>query len=172
MAPVNGGQYQDEGSVVQNENIPVVPESSASSVLATFVEEHSRQMMMQVQKWTEDMDYSDKYADDVYEYRRVTVPRDMLQLFPQERCMNEFEWRRHGILMSMGWEHYDHHTPEANILLFRRVLGTNPKTGEVPFEMQQKVQERIKYIAELEQTRQRVFLEQARRREQMENDVF
>mmetsp|Transcript_93781 Transcript_93781/g.265207 ORF Transcript_93781/g.265207 Transcript_93781/m.265207 type:complete len:166 (-) Transcript_93781:152-649(-) len=119
----------------------------------------------QVQAWTEETDYSEKYCDDVYEYRRVTVPRAMLQIFPQGRCMAESEWRSHGITMSRGWQHYDHHSPEANVLLFRRVLGTDPKTGQIPPEMVEKVSRREAYIAELEQMRQRMILEQQRRQE-------
>merc|ERR1712045_203316 len=90
----------------------------------------------EVQAWTEETDYSEKYCDDVYEYRRGTVPRGMLQLFPRDRCMAEHEWRQHGITMSRGWEHYDHHAPEANVLLYRRVLGTDPKNGQIPPDMQ------------------------------------
>merc|ERR1719446_334957 len=113
----------------------------------------------QVQQWTEETDYSEKYCDDVYEYRRVTVPRMMVQAIPQGRTMNEAEWRHYGITMSRGWQHYDFHTPEANVLLFRRVLGTDPRTGEIPKDMIAKVEERNRYIAELEQGRQRMLLE-------------
>merc|ERR1719356_2436228 len=119
----------------------------------------------QVQQWTDETDYSEKYCDDIYEYRRVTVPRGMLQILPQGRCMSESEWRSHGITMSRGWQHYDHHTPEANVLLFRRVLGTDPKTGGIPPEMAEKVRQRDQYIAELEQMRQRMIQEQARKQE-------
>merc|ERR1719159_1891238 len=103
----------------------------------------------QVAAWTEETDYSEKYCDDVYEYRRVTVPRSMLQanVIPQGRTMTEDEWRRQGITMSRGWEHYDHHAPEANVLLFRRVIGTDPKTGQVPAAIMHKVNEREQYIA-------------------------
>mmetsp|Transcript_22194 Transcript_22194/g.50708 ORF Transcript_22194/g.50708 Transcript_22194/m.50708 type:complete len:179 (-) Transcript_22194:86-622(-) len=120
----------------------------------------------------EEADYSEKYCDDVYEYRRVTVPRQMLQLFPSGRTMTEVEWRHFGITMSRGWEHYDHHAPEANVLLFRRVLGTDPKTGVVPAGMQQKVEERERYIAELEFFRQQQLMEQQRRMEQQVPDMF
>jgi len=117
-------------------------------------------------QWTEETDYSEKYCDDVYEYRRVTVPRGMLQVLPQNRCMTESEWRAHGITMSRGWEHYDFHTPEANVLLFRRVLGTDPKTGMAPVEMIEKVRTREAFTMELEQLRQRMVVEQARRQDQ------
>jgi len=120
----------------------------------------------QRQQWTEETDYSEKYCDDVYEYRRVTVPRGMLQVLPQGRCMNESEWRANGITMSRGWEHYDHHSPEANVLLFRRVLGTDPKSGMAPPEMMEKVRTREAFTIELEQLRQRMVVEQARRMDQ------
>merc|ERR1719188_2900858 len=127
---------------------------------------HAMPNPAQVQQWTEETDYSEKYCDEIYEYRRVTVPRAMLPFLPQGRCMEEAEWRSHGITMSRGWQHYDHHSPEANVLLFRRVLGTDPKTGQVPKDMAEKVRQREAYTAELEQLRQRMVLEQARRREQ------
>ncbi|CAJ1345590.1 unnamed protein product [Effrenium voratum] len=117
----------------------------------------------QVAQWAEEMDYSEKYCDDIYEYRRVTVPRSMVPQLPSGRIMEEQEWRQHGITMSRGWEHYDHHLPEANVLLFRRVLGTDPKTGMIPPNMALKVQQRNLYVQELEQARQRMVQEQARR---------
>mmetsp|Transcript_17548 Transcript_17548/g.40829 ORF Transcript_17548/g.40829 Transcript_17548/m.40829 type:complete len:165 (+) Transcript_17548:109-603(+) len=126
----------------------------------------------QFRAWAEESDYSEKYCDDVYEYRRVTVRRELLQLFPPGRTMSEEEWRMFGITMSRGWEHYDHHQPEANVLLFRRVLGTDPKTGAVPPAMQQKVEERKRYIAELEFFRHQQILEQQRRMEQPVPDMF
>merc|ERR1719226_360101 len=118
-------------------------------------------------QWTEETDYSEKYCDDVYEYRRVTVPRDMVQVMPVGRCMTEADWRANGITMSRGWEHYDHHTPEANVLLFRRVLGTDPKTGHPPPEMVEKVRAREQCIAEIERLRETALLEQARSRDQL-----
>eukprot|EP00929_Paragymnodinium_shiwhaense_P008067 TRINITY_DN111996_c0_g1_i1.p1 TRINITY_DN111996_c0_g1~~TRINITY_DN111996_c0_g1_i1.p1 ORF type:complete len:185 (-),score=33.10 TRINITY_DN111996_c0_g1_i1:153-707(-) len=113
----------------------------------------------QVQAWGEETDYSEKYCDDIYEYRRVTVPRAMLQTLPQGRCMAESEWRAHGITMSRGWQHYDHHAPEANVLLFRRVLGTCPRTGAIPPAMAAKVEARDRYVREVEEARQRMMAE-------------
>eukprot|EP00441_Pelagodinium_beii_P017059 CAMPEP_0197653782 /NCGR_PEP_ID=MMETSP1338-20131121/37108_1 /TAXON_ID=43686 ORGANISM="Pelagodinium beii, Strain RCC1491" /NCGR_SAMPLE_ID=MMETSP1338 /ASSEMBLY_ACC=CAM_ASM_000754 /LENGTH=159 /DNA_ID=CAMNT_0043229021 /DNA_START=49 /DNA_END=528 /DNA_ORIENTATION=+ len=126
----------------------------------------------QKSQWQDETDYSEKYCDDIYEYRRVTVPRPMMTQFPPERTMEEHEWRDYGITMSRGWEHYDHHQPEANVLLFRRVLGTDPKTGQIPPEMATKVEARKCYITELEQARQRMLQEEARAREQHMSDMF
>ena len=57
-------------------------------------------------------------------------------------------------------------------MLFRRVLGTDPKAGAIPTEMVQKVSEREAYIAEVEQLRQRMLLEQARQQERFAMDLF
>lgn len=74
--------------------------------------------------------YSDKYADDEYEYRHVILPKQMLKLLPKGyfqdndtgllRILSENEWRGIGITQSLGWEHFEVHAPEPHILLFRR----------------------------------------------------
>lgn len=75
-----------------------------------------------------DVNYSDYYYDDVYEYRHVTIPKSTGEKLPR-RTLTEYEWRSINIEMSMGWEHYMRHAPEPHILLFRRRIGTDPKTG-------------------------------------------
>merc|ERR1740121_300271 len=121
-----------------------------------------------VEDWAEQTDYSDTCCDDVFEYRRVTVPRAMMSVVPRDRCMDESEWRSFGICMSRGWRHYDLHSPESNVLLFRRVRGTCPKTGQIPAEAQARMQERLAYIALVEQERQRIIDEKARQMEMMD----
>jgi len=111
-----------------------------------------------IEQFKEDIDYSEKYYDEVYEYRWVTVPRGMLPVFPLNRVMAEKEWRERGIVMSRGWVHYDIHSPEANVLLFRRPRNTDPKTGAVPEEIAKAVVERERMIADLEFRRQQVLL--------------
>mmetsp|Transcript_12592 Transcript_12592/g.18882 ORF Transcript_12592/g.18882 Transcript_12592/m.18882 type:complete len:97 (+) Transcript_12592:23-313(+) len=75
--------------------------------------------------------YSDKYYDDVYEYRHVILPKKLEKQVPKTKLLTEYEWRSLGIRMSRGWNHYAHHKPEPNILLFRRrVKGTNPRLQE------------------------------------------
>lgn len=113
-----------------------------------------------IEEYTEDIEYSEKYCDEVYEYRCVTVPRAMLPVFPQGRTMYDREWRERGIVMSRGWVHYDVHAPEQNTLLFRRPRHTDPRTGAAPEEIMVKVEERERQIAELEMLRQQAFLEQ------------
>ncbi len=73
------------------------------------------------------IEYSDKYNDERYEYRHVIIPKDVAKsigIFDKGRLFTEFEWRSLGIQQSRGWEHYAIHRPEPHILLFRRPLGT------------------------------------------------
>ena len=75
--------------------------------------------------------YSEKYYDDIYEYRHVTLPKDIASKVPSTRLLSEYEWRSLGIQMSRGWVHYGHHKPEPHILLFHRKHGQeNPTTTE------------------------------------------
>ena len=68
--------------------------------------------------------YSDKYSDDLCEYRHVKLPLDLKDMVPLTRLMREAEWRMLGVTMSPGWEQYMIHSPEPHILLFRRPLPT------------------------------------------------
>ena len=98
--------------------------------------------------YPDEIEYSDKYLDDVYEDRHVILPKrvakDMFKLFHaadiskaagskagEPRVLSENEWRSIGVQQSRGWQHYEIHKPEPHILLFRRHLGTNPLTGVV-----------------------------------------
>ena len=66
-----------------------------------------------------DIEYSDKYYDDVYEYRHVRIPKYLVARMP-DHLMSEKEWRELGLQMSPGWIHYMKHNPEPHMLLFRR----------------------------------------------------
>jgi cyclin-dependent kinase regulatory subunit CKS1 len=76
--------------------------------------------------------YSEKYQDEIYEYRHVILPHDVARNTPKGRLLSESEWRTLGVQQSRGWEHYAIHKPEPHILLFRRPIGTDPQTGKVP----------------------------------------
>jgi len=73
----------------------------------------------------EDIYYSDKYTDDIYEYRHVIVPKKLANMIPKTHTMSEAEWRGLGVQQSLGWVHYMLHGPEPHILLFRRPLPKN-----------------------------------------------
>lgn len=64
--------------------------------------------------------YSEKYADEQYEYRHVMLPKEIAKLVPKTHLMSETEWRSLGVQQSQGWIHYMRHEPEPQILLFRR----------------------------------------------------
>ncbi|CAL1279704.1 unnamed protein product [Larinioides sclopetarius] len=71
--------------------------------------------------------YSDKYKDNVYEYRHVILPGDIAELVPRNHLMTETEWRNLGVQQSPLWVHYMVHNPEPHILLFRRKLTEEEK---------------------------------------------
>jgi cyclin-dependent kinase regulatory subunit CKS1 len=90
--------------------------------------------------YPDEIDYSEKYNDDLYEYRHVLLPKNIFKTIPKGRLLSESEWRGLGVQQSRGWVHYEIHRPEPHILLFRRPLGTNPETGLVPNAVLQKIQ--------------------------------
>ncbi|KAL1744366.1 regulatory subunit of cyclin-dependent kinase [Schizophyllum fasciatum] len=93
--------------------------------MAQKSEERSR-----LEEYIERIHYSDRYSDDVYEYRHVILPKQLLKMIPKSffspddsgvlRLLSEQEWRGIGITQSLGWEHYEVHAPEPHVLLFRR----------------------------------------------------
>ena len=80
----------------------------------------------------EEIEYSDKYSDSLYDYRHVFLPKHIYKKMPKDRLLSEMEWRSLGVQQSRGWIHYDIHKPEPHILLFRRAIGTDPMTGLPP----------------------------------------
>ena len=87
----------------------------------------------------ENIEYSEKYFDDNYEYRQVILPREWSKLVKDKGLLSEEEWRKLGISQSKGWCHYATHIPEPHILLFRRPLGTDPRTGEVDLRLKEEI---------------------------------
>ena len=80
----------------------------------------------------DEIEYSEKYQDDTYEYRHVLLPKAIYKQMKHGVLLTEIEWRRLGVQQSRGWYHYEIHNPEPYILLFRRPLQTNVETGRVP----------------------------------------
>ncbi|PVU97377.1 hypothetical protein BB561_000581 [Smittium simulii] len=79
------------------------------------------QKKLDIGKYEGEIYYSDRYYDDEYEYRHVTLPEPLRKYLPNpNRIMLESEWRGLGIRQSPGWEHYMVHAPEPHVLLFKR----------------------------------------------------
>jgi cyclin-dependent kinase regulatory subunit CKS1 len=54
-----------------------------------------------------EIEYSDKYSDEYYEYRHVILPKDIYKKISSKgKLMSEAEWRSLGIMQSRGWAHY------------------------------------------------------------------
>lgn len=50
----------------------------------------------------------------------------MATLLSRKGLMTEPEWRKIGLMQSVGWEHYALYEPEPHILLFRRPAKKDP----------------------------------------------
>ena len=89
--------------------------------------------------YPDEIEYSDKYADELFEYRHVILPKDTFKKIQRNKILDEPEWRNLGVQQSRGWQHYEIHKPEPHILLFRRPIGTDPQTGKAPNEIIEKI---------------------------------
>uniref|UniRef100_T1J6P5 Cyclin-dependent kinases regulatory subunit n=1 Tax=Strigamia maritima TaxID=126957 RepID=T1J6P5_STRMM len=64
------------------------------------------------------IEYSDKYSDDEYDYRHVTLPVVLARLVPRTHLMTETEWRNLGVKQSVEWKHYMFHGPGMKLVVF------------------------------------------------------
>jgi len=48
-------------------------------------------------KFPTEIEYSEKYSDDFYEYRFVLLPKEIAKKIPKDRCLEEKEWRSIGV---------------------------------------------------------------------------
>lgn len=53
-----------------------------------------------------EIEYSDKYADKVYEYRHVILPKEISKKMQKGRLLSDSEWRALGVQQSRGWVHF------------------------------------------------------------------
>jgi len=90
--------------------------------------------------YPDEIEYSEKYSDCLFEYRHVILPKEIFKKIPKGKFLSENEWRSLGVQQSRGWVHYEIHKPEPHILLFRRPLGTDPQTGLLSKEILMKIQ--------------------------------
>ncbi|KNE59274.1 hypothetical protein AMAG_03584 [Allomyces macrogynus ATCC 38327] len=65
--------------------------------------EYARRKHLDIMKYGEKINYSPRYADDEWEYRHVTLPRELVKYVPADRLMEEDEWRALGVQQSLGW---------------------------------------------------------------------
>ena len=51
----------------------------------------------------DEVEYSEKYYDDEYEYRHVLLTKAIFKKIPKNKLLSEKEWRDQGIQQSLGW---------------------------------------------------------------------
>ena len=88
----------------------------------------------------DEIEYSEKYTDELYEYRHVLLTKDVYKKIKdfKSTLLTENQWRGLGVTQSRGWVHYEVHKPEPFILLFRRPIGTDAQTGQPPHDFEEK----------------------------------
>ena len=101
--------------------------------------------------YPKEIEYSDKYYDDCYEYRHVILTKEKMKLIRDiQGCLSEDQWRNLGVQQSKGWVNYCRYEGEPHILLFRRPKGTDPITGLAPPDSMKKIEafekERIEHL--------------------------
>jgi len=70
-----------------------------------------------------EIEYSQKFQDDSYEYRIVQLPQKIFKKMKRPyKIYNEQEWRNLGITQSPGWQHHDFYHAKPYILMFRRPI--------------------------------------------------
>jgi cyclin-dependent kinase regulatory subunit CKS1 len=47
--------------------------------------------------YPEEIEYSEKYYDDFYEYRHVTLPKAVFKQLPTRELLTEAQWRALGV---------------------------------------------------------------------------
>ncbi|KAJ2721226.1 hypothetical protein GGI07_004101 [Coemansia sp. Benny D115] len=89
-----------------------------------------QQQRCDVAKYSPEIFYSDRYHDDEYEYRHVSLPKGLRRYLPKPpRILTEDEIFNLGVRQSPGWSQYMVHLPEPHMLLFRRDRVPNPSAG-------------------------------------------
>ena len=56
--------------------------------------------------YPDEIEYSEKYNDELFEYRHVQLPKNIYKAMPKGRLLSEQEWRALGVQQSRGWVHY------------------------------------------------------------------
>ena len=86
--------------------------------------------------YPDEIEYSDKYCDELFEYRHVQLSKNIYKAMPKGKLLLESELRSLGVQQSRGWVHYEIHKPEPFILLFRRPKGTKLAAPEIMNKIQ------------------------------------
>ena len=91
-------------------------------------------------RFPDTIEYSDKYADDIYEYRHVILTKEKYKAIKDKKCcLTEEECSNLGIQQSSGWVNYARYAGEPHILLFRRIKP-DPVTGEISRDIKKKLE--------------------------------
>ena len=68
-----------------------------------------------------EIEYSEKYCDEIYEYRHVHLPKNVFKMMPRGRLLTESEWRALNVQQSRGWVHYEIHKSDYSIKVDHKI---------------------------------------------------
>ncbi|CEL94378.1 unnamed protein product [Vitrella brassicaformis CCMP3155] len=107
--------------------------------------------------YPDEIEYSEKYDDGLYEYRHVILPRKIYKKAVDARnrtgsqLLSEAAWRSLGVQQSMGWENYEVFEPEPHILLFRRPLRRDNIAAQQQLQHMQQMQQQMQQMQQMQQ---------------------
>ncbi|KAI8089545.1 regulatory subunit of cyclin-dependent kinase [Halteromyces radiatus] len=116
------------------------------------LEKLREQMRRDVQNYKKEIITSGIY-NDTYEYRHIILPKQIARYLPDKKykiLLQEKEYRRLGVNISSGWQHYMTHQPEPNILLLRRSFEDAKRLAEERKEYLRQKELQNKKAAEVE----------------------
>ena len=76
-------------------------------------------------KFPKEIEHSEKYYDELNEYKHVVLTERAAYALPRHRCLRPNEYQKFGIMQTPGWVHYFSVPHERHILMFKRPLRTN-----------------------------------------------
>eukprot|EP00760_Papus_ankaliazontas_P033226 PhM_4_TR6247/c0_g1_i1/m.98550/K02219/CKS1; cyclin-dependent kinase regulatory subunit CKS1 len=107
------------------------PHRAKSLELFRLDGDHRRAVDTAIRNYARKIVIGEKYYDDEYEYRTMTLHQDLGPYVP-DRLMTPEEVACFGVQQSPGWEHFMIHGPERHILIFRRPLSHPNSQGAPP----------------------------------------
>lgn len=71
-------------------------------------------------KYPKEIEHSEKYYDDSFEYKHVVLTEQVTKRLPRSRLIRPEEYPMLGIQQTPGWIHYFSLPHERHILMFKR----------------------------------------------------
>ena len=71
-------------------------------------------------KYPKEIEHSEKYYDEEYEYKHVTLTEDAAEMIKKGQLLTPDQYVQIGLKQTPGWIHYFSLPHEKHVLLFKR----------------------------------------------------